>query len=90
MLAVDVAGTLNPALTNQAFTRPSIEPSAKAEKPEPVSNTTKSEAVATGVAGSFGSNAGDFKPVVGPSQPTESHLLNTYKSNTGAALDVFL
>lgn len=90
MLAVEVTGALNPALTNQAFTRPAPEPNAKAEKPEPVSNTAKTQAVATGThGGTLSSNVADFKPVVGPSQPTQSNLPNTYKSS-GSQLDVLL
>ena len=86
MLATDVAGTLNPVLTNQAFTRPAPEPSAKADKPEPVSNTTKSEAAATGAHGALNGNVAEFKPVVGPSQPTQENLPYTYKP--GSHLDI--
>lgn len=89
MLAVDVAGALNPALTNQAFVRPAPEPSAGAEKPEPVSDTTKTEAMATGSQNAFKANVAEFKPVVGPSQPTEQNLPNTYKSSQ-SNLDVLL
>ncbi|NMX04349.1 hypothetical protein [Mobiluncus mulieris] len=89
MLAVDVAGALNPALTNQAFTRPASEPNGRAEKPEPVSNTTKTEAAATGSQSALSANVAEFKPVVGPSQPTQQNLPNTYKSSS-SNLDVLL
>lgn len=89
MLAVDAAGSLNPALTNQAFVRPASEPNPKADKPEPVSNTVKTEAAATGSHSALSANVGEFKPVVGPSQPTQSHLPNTNKSSS-SNLDVYL
>lgn len=89
MLAVEVTGALNPALTNQAFTRPAAEPNAEAEKPEPVSNTAKTEAAVTGRQSAMNANVAEFKPVVGSSQPTENNLPNTYKSS-GSSLDVLL
>lgn len=89
MLSTDVVGALNPALTNQAFTKPPLEPNAKADKTEPVSNTVKSEAAATGNHSTLSSNVADFKPVVGPSQPVETELPHTYKSST-SNLDVLL
>ncbi|WP_295027471.1 hypothetical protein [uncultured Mobiluncus sp.] len=89
MLSTDVVGALNPALTNQAFTRPAPEPSAKADKPEPISNTSKTEAAATGTHGAMNGNVAEFKPVVGASQPTHADLPHTYKSSN-SNLDVML
>lgn len=80
MRPIDGVGTLNPALTNQAFVRPPAEPTDKTEKPEPVSSTTKTQAAATGVGHGL-TGGGEFKPVVGPSEPTQTNLPNSYKSS---------
>lgn len=86
MRPIDGVGTLNPALTSQAFVREVEGTSKPAPKPEAVSETTKSYAVATGPDRG---DAGVFRPVVGATENAEADLPNTYKSSQGN-LDVFL
>ncbi|MDO5671665.1 MAG: hypothetical protein Q4G30_02240 [Actinomycetaceae bacterium] len=87
MRPIDGVGALNPALTNQAFTRPVDAPDRPSSRPAPVSEASKPTAPSTSTEEGYGQTAKGFTPVIAASDASRSELPNSYKSGDGT-LDI--